>query len=152
MSMMQFSALAHYNRIAREANPQLEEMVMDDMLMIEYDNWSAQLNTLSEAIRTGTGAAEIPDSRREERERQAREAEANLIQSIEDENDARARRNQRKKEKKVRRSHSSTQPTHHTVVLLDYHPPQESSDEEDESVTRRLDFDGGSRAVFCERT
>ena len=141
-------ALAHYNKIAREANPQLEEMVMDDMLMIEYDNWSAQLNTLSEAIRAGTGVAAIPDSRMEERERQAREAEAELIQSLEDENEARARRNQRKKEKKERRSHSSTQPSHHTVILLDYQPPREpSTDGEEESVTRRLDFDEGSRAV-----
>ena len=140
-------ALAHYNKIAREANPQLEEMVMDDMLMIEYDQWSSQLNTLADAIRTGTGVAAIPDSRMEARERQARVAEADLIQSIEDENEARARRTQKKKEKKERRSHSSTQPSHHTVILLDYHPPQEPSDEEGESVTRRLDFDEGSRAL-----
>ena len=141
-------ALAHYNRIAREANPQLEEMVMDDMMMVEYNDWSSRLDTLSDAIRTGTGVAAIPDSRMEERERQAREAEADLIQSLEEENEARARRNQKKKEKKERRSHSSTQPSHHTVVLLNYHPPQEPSDEESESVTRRLDFDEGSRAVF----
>ena len=78
-------ALAHYNKIAREASPQLEELVMDDMMMAEYQDWSSQLNTLSDAIRTGTGVAAIPDSRMEERERQAREAEADLIQSIEDE-------------------------------------------------------------------
>ena len=65
-------ALAHYNRIANEASPQLEDMVMDDM----YDNWSSQLDTLSEAIRTGAGVTARPDSRMEERERQAREAEA----------------------------------------------------------------------------
>ena len=140
-------ALAHYNKIAIEASPQLEELVMDDMMMVEYNDWSSQLDTLSDAIRTGTGVAAIPDSRMEERERQAREAEADLIQSIEDENEARARRNQKKRERKERRSHSRTQPSHHTVVLLDYHPPQEPSDEEGESVTRRLDFDEGSRAV-----
>ena len=140
-------ALAHYCQRAREASPQLEEMVMDDMMMMDYDEWLSQVDTLSEAIRSGAGVAALPDSRMEERESRAREAEAALIQSIEDEQEARARRTQRRRDKKERRSHSSTQPLHHTVILLDYQPPQEPSDEEGESVTRRLDFDEGSRAV-----
>ena len=141
-------ALVHYNQIATEANPQLEEMAMDDMMMIEYEDWSSQLDILSDAIRTGAGTAAIPDSRMEERERQAREAEAELIQALEDEDEARARRSQKKKEKKDRRSHSSTHPPAPTVVILDYHPPREpSTDGEDESVTRRLEFDRGSRAA-----
>ena len=141
-------ALVHYNQLAMQANPQLEEMVMDDMMMIDHDDWITQVDTLSDAIRTGTGVAAIPDPRMEERERQAREAEADLIQTIEEENEERARRSQRRKEKKERRSHSTTQPPAPTVVILDYHPPHEpSTDGEEESVTRRLEFDRGSRAA-----
>ena len=75
------------------------------------------------------------------------QAEAQLIQSIEEECEARARRHQKRKDKKERRSHSSTQPANPTVILVNYQPPQEPSDEEGESVTRRLDFDGGPRAI-----
>ena len=143
------AALVHYTQLANEANPQLEEMAMDDMMMMdEQEDWSTRLDTLSDAIRTGTGAAAIPDPRLEERERQAREAEAELIQALEDEDEERARRHQKRKEKKERRSHSSTQPPAPTVVILDYHPPREpSTDGEGESVTRRLEFDRGSRAA-----
>ena len=109
------SALALYCKRAREASPQLEELAMDDMMMMDYEEWSSQVEALSEAIRTGTGMAELPDSRMEERERRAREAEASLIQSIEDEQEARARSNQKKKDKKERKSHSSTQPSQPTV-------------------------------------
>ena len=50
------SALALYAQRAREANPQLEELAMDDMMMmVDYDDLSTQLDTLSEAIRTGNG-------------------------------------------------------------------------------------------------
>ena len=141
-------ALVHYNKIAMEASRQLEAMTMDDMMMVEYDDWSSQLEPLSEAIRTGAGAAAIPDPHMEDRERQAREAEAELIQSIEDENEARARRGQKRREKKERRFHSITQPPAPTVVILDDHAPCESStDGEGETVTRRLDFDGGSQAI-----
>ena len=76
----------------------------------------------------------------------ARQAEAQLIQSIEEEAEARARRFQRRKDKRERRSHSSTQPANPTVILLNYQPPREPSDEEGEVEPRRLDFDEGSRA------
>ena len=138
-------ALTLYAQRAREADPQLEELAMDDMMMmVDYDDLSSQLDTLSEAIRTGTGVPPVSDSRMEERERRARQAEAQLIQSIEEEAEARARRFQKKQDKKVRRSHSSTQPANPTVLLLNYQPPREPSDEEGEVEPRRLDFDEGS--------
>ena len=147
ITMMQLSALALYCTRAREANPQLEAAAMDDMMMMDYDEWSSQIDSISEAIRTGTGAAAIPDSEMEERDRRARETGLSLIQAIEDEEEARARRAQKKKDKKERKSHSSVQPSQPTVVLLNYNPPPDPSDEDTESVTRRIDFDEGSRAV-----
>ena len=109
-------ALLLYNQLAMQGDPQLEEMVMDDMMMIDHDDWITHVDTISDAIRTGTGVVAIPDPRMEERERQAREAEADLIQTIEEENEERARRSQRRKEKKERRSHSTTQPPPPTVM------------------------------------
>ena len=142
------AALLEYNQLAAQADPQLEEMVMDDMMMIDHDDWTVHVDTLSDAIRTGTGVVAIPDSQLEERERLAKEAADNLIQSIEEENEERARRSQKKKEKKERRSHSTTQPSAPTVILAEYRPPPEpSTEEEEESVTRRLEFDEASRAV-----
>ena len=66
------SALALYCKRAREANPQLEAAAMDDMMMMEYDEWSSQIDTISEAIRTRSSEPAIPDSEMEERDRRAR--------------------------------------------------------------------------------
>ena len=142
------AALVQYQQLSAQADPMLEEMVMDDMMMIDQDDWINQVDTISDAIRSGTGMAAVPDPRIEERERQAREAGDSLIQSIEHEEEERARRSQRRRDKKERKSHSVVQPSAPTVVLVDYRPPREpSTDGEDESVTRRLDFDATSRAV-----
>ena len=142
------AALLKYNQLAAQGDPQLEEMVMDDMMMIDHDDWIAHVDTLSDAIRTGAGVAVVPESQIQERERLAKEAADDLVQSIDRENEERARRSQKKKEKKEKRSHSTTQPPAPTVILVDYRPPPEpSTEEEEESVTRRLDFDEASRAV-----
>ena len=142
------AALLDYNQLAAQANPQLEEMVMDDMMMIDHDDWAAHVDTLSDAIRTGTGIIAIPESQLQERERLANEAADDLVQSIDEENEERARKSQKKKEKKDRKSHSTSKPPAPTVVLTDYSPPPEpSTEEEGESVTRKLDFDQASRAV-----
>ena len=141
------SALALYCKRAREANPQLEAEAMDDMMMMDYDEWSSQIDNISEAIRTRSSAPAIPDSELEERDRQARATGLSLIQAIEDEEEARARRNQKKRDKKGRKSQASTQPSEPTVLLLNYHPPPEPSEEDTESVTRRIDFDQGSQAA-----
>ena len=142
------AALLEYNQLAAQADPQLEEMVMDDMMMIDHDDWTTHVDALSEAIRAGTGIVAIPESQIQERERLAKEAADNLVQSIDEENEERARRSQKRKEKKERKSHSTTQPSAPTVILVDYRPPAEpSTEEEGESVTRRLDFDQASRAV-----
>ena len=144
-------ALALYCTRAREANPQLEAAAMDDMMMMDYEEWSSQIQFISEALRTGSGATVIPDSEMEERDRRARETGLSLIQETENEEEERARRAQRRKEKKERRSHSSVQPSQPTVVLLNYNPPPEPSEEDTESVTRRIDFDLGSQAASVKR-
>ena len=142
------AALLEYNQLAAQADPQLEELVMDDLMMIDHDDWTAHVDTLSDAIRTGTGIIAIPESQLQERERLAKEAADNLVQSIDEENEEKARKSQKKKEKKERKSHSTSQPPAPTVLLTVYHPPPEpSTEEEGESVTRRLDFDQVSRAV-----
>ena len=141
------SALALYCQRAREANPQLEAAAMDDMMMMDYEEWFSQIETISEAIRARSSEPAVPDSEMEERDRQARANGLSLIQAIEDEEEARARRNQRKKDKKERRSQANTQPSEPTVILLEYNPPPEPSEEDTESVTRRIDFDQGSQAA-----
>ena len=141
------SALALYFNRAREANPQLEAAAMDDMMMMEYEEWSSHIDRISEAIRTRSSSPAIPDSEMEERDRQARANGLSLIQAIEDEEEARARRNQKKRDKKERRSQPTTQSSEPTVILLNYNPPREPSEEDTESVTRKIDFDQGSQAA-----
>ena len=121
------AALLQYNQLATQADPQLEEMVMDDMMMIDHDDWTAHVDTLSDAIRTGTGIVAVSESQLQERERLAKEAADDLVQSIDAENEVRARKSQKKKDKRERKSHSTTQPSAPTVILVDYHPPPEIS-------------------------
>ena len=40
------AALLEYNQLAAQADPQLEEMVMDDLMMIDHDDWTAHVDTL----------------------------------------------------------------------------------------------------------
>ena len=62
------SALALYCKRARDADPQLEAAAMDDMMMMDYEEWSSQVDNISEALRVRSSSPTIPDSEMEERE------------------------------------------------------------------------------------
>ena len=98
------------------------------MMMIDHDDWTAHVDTLSDAIRTGTGTRlQSPESQLQERERLAKEAADSLVQSIDEENEERARKSQKKKEKKERKSHSTSQPySSYGPSSRIYQPPPET--------------------------
>ena len=105
---------------------------------------------MQDSFRTGVHPANLPSERVEEMERQAREAEQDLIQHLDREDEANARKRERSKKRKEKKARSSdldeAQPT---VALREYEPPSEG----DEGVVRQLDFDTESQPTsHCTRT
>ena len=74
-------ALYQYNAYAVDNNAEVEQLLLDALTM-EYSTWAPELDTISNAIRTGLDVVELPAARVEELERQSRDAEEALIQQL----------------------------------------------------------------------
>ena len=137
-------ALCQYNAYALENSTEVEQLLLDALTM-EYSTWAPELDTISNAIRTG-GVVELPAAQVEQLERQSRDAEEALIQQLRMEDEANARRREKNRERKEKRSRSSNpNPPQPTVSIRDYEPPPESSSDEGD-VAKQLDFEGEARS------
>ena len=134
-------ALCQYNEMATHSSSEVQQQMLDAALL-DYADWAPELENMQESFRTGVPPANLPSERVEEMERQSREAEQDLIQHLDREDEANARKRERSKKRKDRKARSSDpEEAQPTVALREYKPPSE----DDEGVARQLDFDTESQ-------